>query len=88
MEYNWKKVSTSQTPTKMRLSEAREQKEIAFERECREMGKINAMKKQMIEETIKSELERLHLILELKYYTNAKASIQRLIELNDKLSTL
>ena len=72
----------------MRLSEAREQKEIAFERECREMGKINAMKKQMIEETIKSELERLHLILELKYYTNAKASIQRLIELNDKLSTL
>ena len=72
----------------MRLSEAREQKEITFERECREMGKINAMKKQMIEGTIKSELERLHLILELKYYTNAKASIQRLIELNDKLSAL
>jgi hypothetical protein len=88
MEYNWKKVSTSQTPTKMRLSEAREQKEIAFERECREMGKINAIKKQMIEQTIKSELERLHLTLELKYYTNAKVSIQRLIELNDKLSTL
>jgi hypothetical protein len=88
MECNWKKVFTYQILTKMRLSEAREQKEIAFERECREMGKINAMKKQMIEETIKSELERLHLILELKYYTNAKASIQRLIELNDKLSTL
>jgi hypothetical protein len=46
------------------------------------------MKKQMIEETIKSELERLYLILDLKYYTNAKASIQRLIELNDKLSEL
>ena len=76
------------TPTKMRLSEAREQKEIAFEKECREMGKINAMKKQMIEQTIKSELERLHLTLELKYYKNAKTSIQRLIELNDKLSEL
>ena len=73
----------------MRLSEAREQKEITFERDCREIRKINAMKKQMIEETIRSELERLHcLILELKYYTNAKASIQRLIELNDKLSEL
>jgi hypothetical protein len=52
------------------------------------MGKINAMKKQMIEQAIKSELERLHLTLELKYYTNAKASIQRLIDLNDKLSSL
>jgi len=88
MEYNWRNHFTDQTPTKRRLSEAREQKEIAFERECREMGKINAMKKQMIEQTIKSELERLHLTLELKYYTNAKASIQRLIDLNDKLSSL
>jgi len=88
MESNWRNHSTSQTPTKMRLSEAREQKEIAFERECREIGKINAMKKMELERKIKYELENLHLMLDNGYYGMAHESIKRVMQLNIDLSTL
>lgn len=70
----------------MRLSEAREQKEITFERECREMGKINAMKKLGLKTKIKSELENLHLMLDHEYYGMAHESIKRIMKLNEDLS--
>jgi len=73
------------TPTKMRLSEAREQKEIAFERECKEMAKINAYKKEIIEYKKKAELERIYGMLDQGYYNMASNAIKRLIKLDEEL---
>jgi len=70
----------------MKLSEAREQKEIAFERECIKMGKIEAMKKHGLQTKIKSELENLHLMLDNEYYGMAHESIKRIMKLNEDLS--
>jgi hypothetical protein len=72
----------------MRLSESREQKNIAFEKLCREIGKIEAMKKMELDNKIKSELENLHIMLDHGYYGMAHESIKRIMKINMDLSYL
>lgn len=72
----------------MKLSEAREEKHIAFEKLCREMARIEVMKKMELNNKIQSELERLNLMLDNRCYIMAEVSIKRLIKLNEELHSL